>query len=166
MTEHLQSRCQQDSLKNIVLKKNETSFFFSYFHLCSQLDPCRAAFLVCLVFAFWFGVFFSFLDFFILSLVRNISDCYPFFDLEHGSWEEAEQMAVLKLTTIWFLLLWQSLLPRKVLDENSWVPALRMAFIEMKMKFWESRSSSRSLLLPGVFGSDAPATWVQRFALL
>lgn len=50
--------------------------------------------------------------------MRNINDCYPFFDLEHGSWKEAEQMAVLKLTTIWFLLLWQSLLLRKVLDEN------------------------------------------------
>lgn len=96
-----------------------------------------------------FLFFFSFLDFFILSLVRNISDCYPFFDLEHGSWEEAEQMAVLKLTTIWFLLLWQTLLPRKVLDENSWVSVLQMAFVEMKMKFWESRSSSRSLLPPG-----------------
>lgn len=70
-----------------------------------------------------------------MSLVRNISDCYPFFDLEHGSWEEAEQMAVLKLTTIWFLLLWQSLLPRKVLDENSRVSVLQIAFVEMKIKF-------------------------------
>lgn len=51
--------------------------------------------------------------------MRNIRDCSPGFDWEHGSWEEAEQMAGLKLTTIWFLLLWQFFLPRKVLEENS-----------------------------------------------
>jgi len=102
-----------------------------------------------LLFGLGLVFFFSpFLDFFILSLVRNSSDCCPRFDLAHGSWEEAEQMAVLKLTTLWFLLLWQSP-PRKVLGENSWASALQMALAEAKMKFWASRSSSRSLLLPG-----------------
>lgn len=72
-------------------------------------------------------------------------------------------MAVPKLTTIGFLLLWQRLLPGKVLDENSRAPALQMAFVEMKIRIGREQKLVSIPPPTRSSGSDVPATWVQYF---
>lgn len=67
-------------------------------------------------------------------------------------------MAGLKLTTIWFLLLWQFFLPRKVLEENS---STANGF---GGKENEILGDLKLFPIPAPmwsFGSDAPAIWVQ-----